>query len=440
MKRKPVLYMLYPKNNADSIPPLLSTLEKYDLDSQINIRLITHDSLININNFLITLLLRDIKNSDLIIIAFSFLTPNVREVEEVTKGITSIKRKHKNKIVLLAGGPHASGDPLGTLEILNFDIVILGEGERTFPELLRTLVNRDDIAYVKGIAYKYDHEICINPRIYKINLDESIPYSVKYGVYCKAIEIMRGCPFSCKYCQTPRLTGFKPRFRTIENIVKISEVYVNHFNYKTIRFLAPNGLGYYSRDGKNPNVEKITELLEAVSSIKNVKRILLGTFPSELRPDSINEEILEVLKKYVSNKRLVIGIQSGSDRVLEKIGRNHTVQQGIQAVKLAMKYGFKVCTDVIFGLPDENIHDMMKTLKLIKEIMKHGVRVRVHTFMPLPSTPYWFSKSGSIPHNIREKLDVWKKSGRIEGDYDIQEDKINPIIDNYRNKLLNILK
>lgn len=66
-----------------------------------------------------------------------FLTPQLWDIYRI---VGLIREKFKDKILLIAGGPHPTGDPIGTLKI-GFDIVVRGEGEETFLELLDKVIH-----------------------------------------------------------------------------------------------------------------------------------------------------------------------------------------------------------------------------------------------------------------------------------------------------------
>lgn len=429
-------------DNRNSIPPLLAAVEKTSDLQDLNVRLLKfYNSLSEMDvGILCDKLVKTIENElsrvHRVLVCLSIQTPHVIKIQKLT---SILKSTFKDRAILIAGGPHASGDPYGTLKLLNFDVVVVGEGEYAFPKLLHQLINHGDVSSLEGIAFINENGgFYYKKQTYAIRLDDYPPYSLKYKVFSPAIEIMRGCIHGCKFCQTSRLMGFKPRYRSINSIVKTVEVYVKEFGWSEIRFVAPNGLAYGSKDGVSPEPSKIRDLLEAVSSVNGVKKVYLGTFPSEVRPESVTPEVLEILRKYVANKRLSIGIQSGSNVVLQEMSRGHDVETGLKAVKYAKANGFIPYVDILMGVPGEGEEEMKQTINLIKTLIKDNVIVRVHTFMPLPGTPWWWSPAGVLPAWVKEELESLKKEGHVEGDYEKQAE-INEDIDLYRFKLRKLL-
>ncbi|NTV00556.1 MAG: TIGR04013 family B12-binding domain/radical SAM domain-containing protein, partial [Methanoregulaceae archaeon] len=200
--------------------------------------------------------------------------------------------------VTIAGGPHASAC---LEEVLRYaDYVIVGEGEAALPALLACLADGRP-ASVPGVA-SADGFI---PPDSTVRLDAWPCFSRMKGY----VEITRGCPFSCSYCQTPRIFGHAMRHRSISSIVEYAS------RYRDARFVTPNALAYGS-DGRAPRLEKVKALLSALQN-----RIWFGTFPSEVRPEFVTPAALELITTFCANDSLQFGAQSGSDAVLSRIQR-----------------------------------------------------------------------------------------------------------------------
>ena len=300
------------------------------------------------------------------IMLYSFATQQAPDV------FLEVERS-KTLSIFIAGGPHPSARPEDTLRF--FDYVVIGEGEETLPELIKILKNGEDVSSVMGIAFKDKNGIIFTEKREHVMLDRYPPFDIN-GVR-STIEITRGCPFSCAYCQTQQLFGHRMRHRNIDEIA----IYAKFL--KDVRFTSPNAFAYGS-DGIHPRIEKIEALLKNLPR----KNIFFGTFPSEVRPEFINDRILELVSAYCANTTLSLGGQSGSQRILDLIHRGHTVEDIIEGVEKCLQHGFTPVVDFIFGLPGETEYEQLETLRLIQWITGKGGKVHSHYFMKLPGTEF----------------------------------------------------
>ncbi len=298
------------------------------------------------------------------VVIYSFATPQASSIYREVK-------RAGTQSLFIAGGPHPSACPEETLRF--FDYVVIGEGEETLPELITALQNGGDIASVKGIAFKKKEKMIFTGKRENAELNKYPPFDP--AIMHSSIEISRGCPFNCAYCSTPQIFGHSMRHRSIDVISKYAK-YLGD-----VRFTSPNAFAYGS-DGIRPRIEKIEALFKALSP----GRIFFGTFPSEVRPEFIDDRMLELVSKYCANTTINMGGQSGSLRVLDRIKRGHSVEHIIIGAEKCLAHGFTPVVDFIFGLPCEEEEDQLETLKLIKWLASKGAEVHSHYFLPLPGT------------------------------------------------------
>jgi radical SAM superfamily enzyme YgiQ (UPF0313 family) len=116
-------------------------------------------------------------------------------------------------------------------------------------------------------------------------------------------------------------------------------------------------------------------------------KLYFGSFPSELRPEHVTAEAMAVLARYVDNRHVVLGGQSGSARVLAAMRRGHDVADVERAVAIAVAAGFVPDVDLLLGLPGEDEADQRATMALADRLVAAGARIHSHAFMPLPGTP-----------------------------------------------------
>ncbi|VVB68642.1 Ribosomal protein S12 methylthiotransferase RimO [uncultured archaeon] len=326
---------------------------------------------------------------------YSFATA---QAEEVYKEVS----KARVDAIFVSGGPHPSALPEEVLE--HFDFVVVGEGEEPLPELIWALKEGRDPGLVKGIAYKVGAEIRFTEPRSPVDLDRYPPFEKILA----PIEISRGCPWGCAYCQTPRLFGQCMRHRSIATIARYAKL------HKDIRFTSPNSLAYGS-DGLRPRLEKVEALLKALGAQK--KPIYFGTFPSEVRPEFVSDEALELIAKYCSNKTLSIGGQSCSPAVLKAISRGHGIEEILASCELCLQHDLTPQVDLIFGLPGETAADQRMTLDLAGWIVGKGGKVRAHYFSPLPGTPLAGLMPAPLAEEVASSLGRMALEGKLTGSW-----------------------
>jgi B12-binding domain/radical SAM domain protein len=323
------------------------------------------------------------------------------QAEEVYREVDSA-RKAGTEAIFIAGGPHPSALPDEALK--HFDFVVIGEGEETLPELIGAIEEGRDPSRVKGIAYMDRGRVRLTGTRAAVNLDLYPPFSKILA----PIEISRGCPWGCTYCQTPRLFGCQMRHRSISLIERYAR------RHRDIRFTSPNSLAFGS-DGRRPRLEKVESLLKALSGQN--KPIYFGTFPSEVRPDFVSREALEIVSKYCANKSISLGGQSGSPAMLRAIGRGHGREEIEDACDLAREFSLTPQVDFIFGLPEESAEDQDLTLDLVRSIVAKGGKVRAHSFTPLPGTPLWGASPAPLAGEVAASLGRLALKGRLSGSW-----------------------
>jgi B12-binding domain/radical SAM domain protein len=337
------------------------------------------------------------------IVALSIMTC---QFEEMQRHIQWMRKQFGSRVVILAGGPHASACARDTLES-GVDIVFRGEAEISFPIAVDRIARQEGYQGIPGIAYFRNKELLALPQPNSVDLDGLYSFSPGRGMF-GPIEMTRGCPFACRYCQTSYIFGRSLRHRSIENIARQAAA-LRSGNRQVVRLLSPNAFSYGSADGKSLNLAALRELLSALHETVSPKgRVLFAHFPSEARPEHVTPETLELLREFADNDEIVIGAQSGSQRVLDICHRSHSVDHVLTAVTLARKYGYKIIVDFIYGLPGESEEDMRQSLKAMEEVVRLGGRIHAHLFAPLPQTPFANEAPGQVHPDIVNALEKLK--------------------------------
>lgn len=424
--QKIAFLIYYHKQNFFSLNAIAGALETDDIFESIDFYFVR-----TLDKLLVTLE-EVIKTYDKIVIGISFSSIQLFETYEL---VQRLKNRFPERFLTVAGGSHPTGDPYGTLK-MGFDVVVVGEGEETIIELMQKIINNENYSTIKGIAYSNDdNEYIFTGKRDVINLDEYPPFPVKNTRF-GAIEITRGCPYVCYFCQTPYILGTSPRHRSIESICKYVQVLATHYGNNTdIRFITPNAFSYGSKDGKNLDLKKLEDLLINIRKIIGINaRIFLGTFPSEVRPEHVNNDTLDLVLKYANNDNITIGAQSGSQKILDLCHRGHTIEEIYNAVELTLRYDLKINVDFIFGLPGESEEDVKLTIGMMKEFSNKGARVHAHSFIPLPQTPFAKAQVTRIKDVYKKEIKSLISKGSAFGDWKKQERLAIKIAEYLKNK------
>jgi B12-binding domain/radical SAM domain protein len=299
--------------------------------------------------------------------------------------------------ITIVGGPHATADYRNVTQYA--DYVVVGEGEYTLPRLLADL-EAGGSGQIPGVATQDFYA----PADTCVRLDAYPAFSAIKGY----VEISRGCPFACGYCQTPQIFGHCMRHRSIDEIAR----YANR--YRQSRFVSPNAFAYGS-DGIHPAFDAVERLLRKLRH-----EIYFGTFPGEVRPEFICDRSLSLVTDYCANTRIHFGAQSGSNAVLDRLGRRHTIEDAMVAVDLCTVYGLTPIVDFIIGFPFETDDDQRATGNAIREVVRHG-KAHVHRFIPLPGTPLAGTRARPLLPEIETLCGKLALSGKLTGSWNEPE-------------------
>ncbi|MBN1356555.1 radical SAM protein [bacterium] len=317
---------------------------------------------------------------------------------------------------LTAGGPHVSLAGEDTLSgIPAFDSVVIGEGEKTFTELIEALDQGSGryLNRVNGIAYRtFQGDIERTPPRKRIeNLDE-IPfparhlfpsfetYNFKFDVPGRGIRrfanlmTSRGCPCNCNFCATPKVWGRTVRMRSPENILKEIDLLVETQNIEALWF-------FDDTFNTSPNrVRKLCELLKS-------RRYDLPWF-CEVRVDLMSKDLLAVMKD-AGCYTIGFGVESGSQRILDEVIRKNLKLENVYKL-------YEWCRELevvanpffIISHPTETYEEARQTMDMIREF-KDGARISMAFLHVYPGTDLEITaqKNGTLPPDFR-----WYQSGR----------------------------
>jgi B12-binding domain/radical SAM domain protein len=355
----------------------------------------------------------EVKNGT-VVVAHSVMST---QTDRIHQEIRSIREKFGSQVILVAGGAHASTRPSNLLD-MGFDFCVIGEGEATFRDLLWHLMNDLDPTEVAGIVSSETDEFPLPKSLPRVELDDYPPFALGMNIV-GPVEVTRGCPYRCKFCATPFLSGGVVRHRGVESTAHWLKCAVDERGFERTWFLSPNALCYGGK-GRKAVPEKLEELLRETTAIEGLD-LFFGSFPSEVRPEFVTKDILDMFRQYVANRTLQIGLQSGSDRVLENANRHHSVQEGLDAIEVSLDSGFIPHVDMIFGLPGETKEDVEASLQICEDLAGINAKIHGHVFMPLPGSEWESMPAGQLDERTRQILGEFARKKIVTGSWSHQE-------------------
>jgi len=280
--------------------------------------------------------------------------------------------RSKSDIPIVWGGPHPTDWPEQTLEDDLVDIIVIGEGEHSFVDLVMALENGDSLCEIRGIGYKDKNGAHINPPADKIDLDTipPLPFDlVNMEAYISSInkreitrgyEIItsRGCPYSCAFCHNS-IRKELWRYKSVEKIVAEIEYLREEFQVDGILIEDENFFV-----SKKRIVAFCEELLR-----RGIKITIRGGAVRADQFSSLDKSMLRLLKK-AGFDHFGVGIESGSERILKILNKKITLEQIYDTNQKMKEYGFAVTYNFMSGIPREELEDYVETLKLIYFLLR----------------------------------------------------------------------
>lgn len=284
------------------------------------------------------------------------------------------------------------------------DFVVIGEGEITLKELIKSLDKREtDFSKIDGLAYKFNDEIVRTPTRQIVKELDLFPqpawdlvdipsykkiWTENHGYFSLNIATTRGCPFKCNWCAKPiygnRYNSRSPQ-KVIEEIEFLQKNYdVNYFWICDDIFGLKPGWVQEFRDQVN-------------------KKELKFRYKIQSRVDLLLQENTIAALADSGAETVWVGAESGSQKVLDAMDKGTTVQQIYDATLLLKKNGIRSAFFLQFGYLGETKADIEKTINMVLDLMPEEIGISVS--YPLPGTKFY----DSVKEQLKEKAN-WTDS------------------------------
>lgn len=174
----------------------------------------------------------------------------------------------------------------------------------------------------------------------------------------------QGCPFDCVFCNQRRITGVEK--------VDIKQTVISYLNEIRPENYKRTQIAFFGGSFTGIERDYMIQLLEEANEYIN--RFGLSGIRCSTRPDYINEEILNLLKKY-KVKTIELGVQSLDDDVLRTSHRGHSSHDVIYSSQLIKDFNFQLGLQTMVGLPGDTLEKSLKTAEMIIDLKPSLVRI-----------------------------------------------------------------
>ena len=294
------------------------------------------------------------------------LTNNIQEADIILLNTCSIRDKAESKVYSELGRLNKLKEKNPNLKIGVGGCVATQEGSN-----IKKRAPYVDLIYGPQTLHRVSDLLDIDSQSGIKAIDITFPIEEKFDSLpnpstsgpSSYVAIMEGCSKYCSFCVVPYTRGDevsrKPE-QIFDEVARLAEQGVTE-----ITFIGQN-VNSYKMPYKD-RVLRLSDLIEIISHIDGIERIRYTTsHPLDMTDDLI--EVYQYVPQLVS--QLHLPVQSGSNRILEKMKRNYTIDLFLDAVERIKSYrpDLRVSSDFIVGFPGETDHDFQQTMSLVNEV------------------------------------------------------------------------
>ena len=282
--------------------------------------------------------------------------------------IPELKASNPQSTVVV-GGAALTENPTRLLTTTPADIAVIGEGEITMAEIVSVLEGNGALDAVKGIAYKNgDGQVTVNPPRPLIEDLDTLPLPA-YDLFPMDIYVRnvahawivgkktemslitaRGCPYNCHYCF--HIFGRGARTRTIGNVIAEMKHLIGKYGVESFIILDET----FAISKKRVMAFCDTLLDEGIRM----------PWSCSARVNLVDWEMLRKMKR-AGCYRISYGIESGSQKILDNMHKQVSVEQAHRAIALTRKAGIVCGTTFMFGYPGEDMDTIEETIQFCRK-------------------------------------------------------------------------
>jgi len=268
---------------------------------------------------------------------------------------------------IIVGGPHTSV-ALDTIPEF-VDYIVQGEGEKAILKIINggakeRIIREERIKDLDSLSFQPWSMFT------KLPYDYSCPWMDIKPVF--TMNTSRGCPFGCSFCSVSSIWGKQYTYFSSDRIISEIEYLTKKFGAKGI---------YFREDNFTLNINRTKEFCE-----KLIKKNINIKWACETRVDNMSKELIRLMSA-AGCRAVYLGVESGSQRVLDILNKKITIEQIEKAVKWCKKYDIRSYCSLITGVPGETFKDYLLTEKLMSKLKPYSYGFNI--FVGIPNSPLY---------------------------------------------------
>ncbi|HEX6273677.1 MAG TPA: radical SAM protein [Polyangiaceae bacterium] len=293
-----------------------------------------------------------VRELDADVYGMSCWTANRRGVALTARAIRSF---HPNARIVI-GGPHATPLAREMLEHhADIDCVTLGESDATFAEIVDRLEAGRSLAGLAGALVRTEQGIEAGPERPNVQAIDTLECPHRY-YDTHIVMTSRGCPWACTFCGAETTWGRGFRGHSVPYVLDMLEAALARVRVRMIQI---------KDDTFTTNKKRVIELCRGIR-----ERRLNFLWSCDTRVDVLSEELLREMR-LAGCQRLSLGVESGSQRILDAIHKNITVDEIVSAAEMAKRWGVQVRFYMMLGNRGETAETFQETLAFIERAKPH---------------------------------------------------------------------
>ena len=304
-----------------------------------------------------------------------------RDTLRMFNEIENLRKKGLWNGKIIVGGPHTS---VAIDTIPEFvDYIVQGEGERATLEIINGEVNE---RVIRKERIKDLDSLPFQPWdiFTELPYDYTCPWMDINSVF--TMNTSRGCPFGCSFCSVGSIWGKHYSYFSADRIIAEIEYLIENFGAKGI---------YFREDHFTLNFERAQEFCE-----KLIKKDINIYWACETRVDTLCEENLIKLMSAAGCRAVYLGVESGSQKILDMLNKKITVEQIENTINWCKKYNIRTYCSLIVGTPGETYEDYLLTKRLMDKLKPYTYGFNV--FVGIPDSPLY---KYVLDNNLYEYID-----------------------------------